>query len=161
MYTSSVSSHWYAASSTSISLTDKVSVLHWCLPLLANWLYYHVGVSEILQVVDSTRWPRQLWVDWKYPLLWCSFSNSFSGYIFFIMQDWASVTGNTILGGQYPSAILRGYWLRYHPSHHDHSVTCHVPEIQGDTHIPYCSLLRRYNLFHSDCHHRNQIIWIG
>jgi hypothetical protein len=66
----------------------------------------------------------------------------FSGVITLIISDWASLVIDVMVGGELfdcsASVILTS--LKYHASHHGHSLTCHVSAIKKDTCPSHCDL---------------------
>jgi hypothetical protein len=67
----------------------------------------------------------------------------FSGLIVDITGNWMIVVANFVLGGELLSWRISAValtWLKYHASHHDHSLTCHVSAIQKDAYLSLCNL---------------------
>jgi hypothetical protein len=52
------------------------------------------------------------------------------------VPDWMSEVVNVILGGELYNSVMSTQ-LKHHASHHDHSVTRHVPAIQKDADISH------------------------
>jgi hypothetical protein len=59
-----------------------------------------------------------------------------SGTIMYDVPDWMSEVVNVILGGELYNSVMSTQ-LKHHASHHDHSVTRHVPAIQKDADISH------------------------
>jgi len=83
---------------------------------------------------------------------------SFPGIILYFIYNWGSVVANGIINGE--SLICSDIDItEYHPSHHDHSITCYVSELQKDAHLSHSNLLPSRNRLRSHRHQTNYYIY--
>jgi len=75
----------------------------------------------------------------------------------YFIDSLESFAANSIIGGE--SLICSGIDItEHHPSHHDHSITCYVSELQKDAHLSHSNLLPLHNRLWS--HHRQTEYYI-